>query len=79
MSTTFGVRVFNADSEEHEFVEVAFRSNGIRWTNPIAHLLDDAVEVTAMDNSPQGIYTICDIKKAIENPKLKIIYKRNLY
>ena len=46
--------------------EVAFRSNGVRWLDPLAQLLPDDTEVIAVDNSPQGIYTIGDIRKKIE-------------
>jgi hypothetical protein len=47
-------------------VEVAFRSNGVRWLDPLAQLLPDDTEVIAVDNSPQGIHTIGDIRKKIE-------------
>ena len=57
MSTTFAVIV---DEEE---VEVAFRSNGIRFTNPLAKLLPDETPVIPLDNSAHGIFTIGDIKK----------------
>lgn len=72
MSTTFGVQVEFDDAGVVEtddgryFVEVAFRSsNGIRFTNPLAALLPDEIEVVALDNTPQGIYTIGDIKREI--------------
>lgn len=68
MSTTFTVKVPSIktyeDGEEIE-VEVAFRSNGVRWLDPLAQLLPDDTEVIAVDNSPQGIYTIGDIRKKI--------------
>ena len=68
MSTTFAVKVPSVrgyeDGEEVE-VEVAFRSNGIRWLHPLAQLLPDDTEVIAVDNSPQGIHTIGDIRKKI--------------
>ncbi len=68
MSTTFGIIVPSLIEEgEFETVVVAFRSNGIRFTNPIAHLLDEDTTVIALDNSQQGIQTIGDIKKAISN------------
>jgi len=38
----------------------------MRWKNDSAHLLPDDTEVIALDNTPQGIYTIGDIKKAIK-------------
>jgi hypothetical protein len=47
-------------------VEVAFRSNGMRFINPLAHLLPDETLVIALDNTPQGVYTIGDIKEVIE-------------
>ncbi len=69
MSTTFAVKVPSVetyeDGEEVE-VEVAFRSNGVRWLNPLAQLLPDDTAVIAVDNSPQGIHTIGDIRKQIE-------------
>lgn len=68
MSTTFAVKVPSIktyeDGEEVE-VEVAFRSNGMRWLDPLAHLLPDDLEVIPIDNSHQGVYTIGDIKKQI--------------
>ena len=67
MSTTFGIKVKSLFSEEEEIVEVAFRSNGIRFINPIAPMLNDNIEVIPLDNSAQGIHTIGDIKKEIEN------------
>jgi len=60
MSTTFGVEI------KDNVVEVAFRSNGMRFTNELAELLSDDTPVIALDNTPQGIHTIGDIKKAIE-------------
>ena len=64
MSTTFGIRIPVA-GERDEVVEVAFRTQWIRWRNPLAHLLPDDTEVEPLDNSAQGIYTIGDIKEAI--------------
>ena len=64
MSTTFGVNIKKGDQDE--VVEVAFRSNGMRFINDLAHLLPDDTPVIALDNTPQGIHTIGDIKKAIE-------------
>lgn len=63
MSTTFGVVIPNRENEEP--IEVAFRSNGIRFTNPLAELLSDETPVVPLDNTAQGIYTIGDIKKEI--------------
>jgi len=60
MSTTFGVRI------DKEVVEVAFRKREwFKWTNPLGDLLPDKLEVVAIDNSNQGVYTIADIKAEI--------------
>ena len=59
MSTTFGVEI------KDDVIEVAFRSNGMRFINELAHLLPDDTPVIALDNSQQGVYTIGDIKVAI--------------
>jgi hypothetical protein len=68
MSTTFGVKVpsLYADGEFEE-IEVAFRSSYVIWKNPLAQLLPDDLEVIPLDNSAQGIYTIGDIRKAIDD------------
>ena len=60
MSTTFGVDIFD------EVIEVAFRSNGMRFINKLAHLLPDDTPVIALDNSQQGVHTIGDVKDAIK-------------
>ena len=68
MSTTFGIRLtgFYADGE-FEDIEIARRVRGGIWfTNPLAHLLRHDIEVIPLDNTAQGIYTIGDIKKAID-------------
>ena len=81
MSTTFGIKInkevlrnpymknpedFSDSINEDEIITpIAFRSGGIRFTNPIAHLLPDELEVIPMDNSAQGIETIGDIKSKI--------------
>ena len=72
MSTTFGVTVKN-NNEIEDVVEVAFRSNGMRFTNPLAQLLPDETPVIALDNSQQGVHTIGDIKEQIKqtDPKAK--------
>lgn len=64
MSTTFGVKI-PVDGFEDEVIEIAFRSNQIRFTNKLAKLLPDNLEVIALDNTNQGIFTIGDIKKQI--------------
>ena len=60
MSTTFGVKI----PQTEEIVEIAFRTNNdyIMWTNEVASLLNDDIEVIALDNANQGIETIGDIK-----------------
>ena len=62
MSTTFGIRI----QETGEVLEVAFRTHYMRWKNPLAHLLPDRTKVEPLDNTAQGIYTIGDIRKAID-------------
>ena len=62
MSTIFAVKTDSGTLEE-----VAFRSNWIRFTNPIASLLPNKTKVIPTDNTAQGIYTIWDIKKEIIN------------
>jgi len=70
MSTTFGITVPSSYNEgETEIVEVAFRSGGIRWKNPLAQLLPDDTKVEPLNNSAQGIHTIGDIKKVINSQK----------
>jgi len=70
MSTTFAVKVPSLyDEEVIEEIDVAFRSNYIRWENPLAQLLPDETEVIPTDNSAQGIYTIGDIKKKMNETK----------
>lgn len=64
MSTTFGVNIKNGDQDD--VVEVAFRSNGMRFINDLAWLLEDNIPVIPLDNTAQGVYTIGDIKKEIE-------------
>lgn len=80
MSTTFGILIKSSILDnpymdvtdrytEHDnntlLIPIAFRSNGIRFINPIAHLLPEETEVYPMDNSAQGINCIGDIKKQI--------------
>jgi len=78
VSTTFGIPITDEEGQWHESVaeyedgyycEVAFQTNcgEIYFTNPLAHLLPDDVKVTALDNDPQGIYTIGDIKREIND------------
>ncbi len=62
MSTRFWVI-----NDSGEIIEVAFRSEYIRFTNPIASMLPIDTEVIPMDNTPQWIFTIRDLKMAINN------------
>lgn len=62
MSTTFGVKI----PQTNELKAIAFRSsNEIKWLNALGPLLPDDTKVIPMDNSSQGIYTIGDIKQAV--------------
>ena len=65
MSTTFGVKIPSTGEIEPIARRVGI-GNGkvsVYFTNPLAELLSDDTEVEAMDNSPQGIFTIGDIKE----------------
>ena len=68
MSTTFGVKIPSTG----EIIPIARRvgiGNGkvrLTWTESIAELLPNNLEVEAIDNSNQGINCIGDIKKRIE-------------
>ena len=66
MSTTFGIKHKNK-----EITEIAFRYNNgsIKWLNEIAYLLPDDTKVIAIDNTPQGITNIKDIKNEIKENK----------
>ena len=72
MSTTFGVEV------KDNVVEVAFRSNGMRFINELAELLPDDTLVIPLDNTAQGVYTIGDVKKEIENTDPNAKYWRTV-
>ena len=72
MSTTFGVKT------KEDIVEVAFRSNGMRFTNKLAELLPDDTLVIPLDNTAQGVYTIGDIKKEIEQTDPNVKYLRTV-
>ena len=65
MSTTFAVKTKDGDIKN-----VARRVGGkngaeMWWTDSMAELLPDDTPVQATDNTPQGIYTIGDIKEFI--------------
>ena len=62
MSTMFGVKT------QGKFVAVARRSCGkMVWLNELAPLLPNKRKVHALDNNPQGIDTIGDVKIAISS------------
>ena len=68
MSTTFGVKIPSTGE-----IEPIARRRGIGngqvevyFTNPLAELLPNDTEVEAIDNSPQGIFTIGNIKEKIK-------------
>ena len=70
MSTTFAVEIQDVFDYGTIEVDVAFRGiNGMRWENPLAQLLPDDTPVIPTNNSAQGIYTIGDIKKKINETK----------
>ena len=77
MSTTFGVAIKNNKGIE-DMVEVAFRSNGMRFTNTLAQLLPDETPVIALDNGQQGVHTIGDIKERIKQTDPKAKYWRTV-
>ncbi len=72
MSTTFGVKT------KDDVVEVAFRSNGMRFINELAELLPNETEVIPLDNTAQGVYTIGDVKKEIEQTDPNAKYWRTV-
>ena len=72
MSTTFGVKV------KDDYVEVAFRSNGMRFINALAHLLPDDTPVIPLDNTAQGVHTIGDVKREVENTDPNAKYWRTV-
>ena len=77
MSTTFGVAIKN-NNEIEDVVEVAFRSNGMRFTNKLAQMLPDETPVIALDNSQQGVHTIGDIKEQIKQTDPNAKYWRTV-
>ena len=77
MSTTFGVAIKNNNKIE-DVVEVAFRSNGMRFTNTLAQLLPDETPVIALTNSQQGVHTIGDIKEQIKQTDPNAKYWRTV-
>ena len=78
MSTTFAVKVKYNNPALDDYVEVAFRSNGMRFINALAHLLPDDTPVIPLDNTAQGVHTIGDVKREIENTDPNAKYWRTV-
>ena len=86
MSTTFGIFKKEHLLEDcginptkcfldDDFIEVAFRSShGIRWKNELAPYLSNDIKVYPLNNTAQGIYTIGDIKKEINQNNMNDLY-----
>jgi len=67
MSTTFGI--ITKSGEERPIARRVGGPNGAEmwFTDELAEMLPDNTKVEPLDNSPQGIYTIGDIKNHILN------------
>ena len=78
MSTTFAVKVKYNNPALDDYVEVAFRSNGMRFINALAHLLPDDTPVIPLDNTAQGVHTIGDVKREVENTDPNAKYWRTV-
>ena len=89
MSTIFAVpsdpkTVINCDKEgnildtlsEDNFIEVAFRGNGITLSNPLSCYLPDDVKVYPLDNTAQGIYNMGHIRVCLDLQELRVEEKR---
>ena len=67
MSTTFGIKIPSTG----DIIPIARRvgiGNGkvsVYFINSLAELLNDDLEVVAIDNTQQGVFTIGDIKNLI--------------
>ena len=56
------------DIVDDMFIKVAFRGNykaTTRWLNDLTPFLSDEVKIYPLDNSAQGIYTIGDFRKML--------------
>lgn len=71
MSTTFGVKIPSSGDIKPIARRVGAGKGKVNvyFIDPIAELLPHELEVVAIDNSHQGIYTIGDIVSFIENKK----------
>ena len=63
MSTVFAVKTGSGVSEVAVRVGIGNGKVGIDWINPLGKLLDNDTPVVPIDNSPQGVKTIGDIKQ----------------
>lgn len=86
MSTRFGVYLDQSEEielvddmlpeihDDEYYIEVAVRHNGgsFSWRNPLAPLLPDDIKVYPLSNSAQGIFTIGDIKKEINETRTQL-------
>ena len=54
------------DTIDEMFIKVAFRGNKYNyWKNDLAPFLSDDIKIYPLDNSAQGIYTIGDFRKLL--------------
>ena len=81
MSTKFGILTQNIDHEKlvdedgdlldyisrDIFEPIFFRGINTRWLSAVGVYLPDDMKVYALDNTQQGIFTIGDIKKFLDN------------
>jgi hypothetical protein len=73
MSTTFGIKIPSTGEYESIARRVGIGNGKVEvwFTNPIAELLPDETKVEALDNGEQGIFTIGDIRKHVEEQHRK--------
>jgi hypothetical protein len=81
MSTKFGILTQNIEHEKlvdedgdlldyisrDIFEPIFFRGINTRWLSAVGVYLPDDMKVYALDNTQQGIFTIGDIKKFLDN------------
>lgn len=60
MSTTFGIKSHGA------MIPIALRRGAMVFLNDFSKDMADSVKVWPLDNGSQGIFTLGDIRKAIE-------------
>jgi hypothetical protein len=66
MSTIFGVKLRHGDYIEVAKREATLEGSRMSWIDDWGKSFPRAIEVTALDNNPDGIYTIGDIIDTIE-------------